>query len=287
MENDDPKPPPPTGAQPSSTPYPYPYTRQPLSPTSYNRLLNLQQQRLQTFWTYQRQEIEEEAQDFKYHPLPLATIKRIMKFDKSVNMISAEASILFAKACELFIMELTIRSWMHAEANRCGTLQKDDVFAAVRGDDRYVYLLDDVVPKDETKNQGGGGQGVMGSMVSGVPYYYLPGCIMGRPAIDQSVYPQKAPLQAWQGNMAYGSGSGGGGVGQGVSGVQHYYPPGAIMGRPAIDQSVYPQPAPLQAIDLSGYPQPAPLQAWQPVRQDDMAYGSGGGGDQGNLYQQG
>jgi nuclear transcription factor Y, gamma len=49
-------------------------------------------------------------QDFKtVVDLPLARIKRIMKSDEDVRMISAEAPVLFAKACELFIMELTMR----------------------------------------------------------------------------------------------------------------------------------------------------------------------------------
>lgn len=49
-------------------------------------------------------------QDFKNHnDLPLARIKRIMKSDEDVRMISAEAPVLFAKACEMFILELTLR----------------------------------------------------------------------------------------------------------------------------------------------------------------------------------
>lgn len=38
-------------------------------------------------------------------------------------MISAEVPILFAKACELFIMELTMRSWCNTEENKRRTLQ--------------------------------------------------------------------------------------------------------------------------------------------------------------------
>jgi hypothetical protein len=32
-----------------------------------------------------------------------------MKSDEDVRMISAEAPVLFAKACELFVMDMTIR----------------------------------------------------------------------------------------------------------------------------------------------------------------------------------
>lgn len=38
-------------------------------------------------------------------------------------MISAEAPVLFAKAAEIFINELTLRGWVHAEDNKRRTLQ--------------------------------------------------------------------------------------------------------------------------------------------------------------------
>jgi len=37
-------------------------------------------------------------------------------------MISAEAPILFAKACEIFITELTHRAWYHTEEVKRKTL---------------------------------------------------------------------------------------------------------------------------------------------------------------------
>ena len=58
-------------------------------------------------------------------------IKKIMKSDEDVRMISAEAPVLFAKACELFILELTLRSWMHSEESKRRTLQRNDIAAAI------------------------------------------------------------------------------------------------------------------------------------------------------------
>jgi len=55
--------------------------------------------------------------------LPLARIKKIMKLDEDVKMISAEAPVLFAKAAEIFIHELTLRAWIHTEDNKRRTLQ--------------------------------------------------------------------------------------------------------------------------------------------------------------------
>ena len=38
-------------------------------------------------------------------------------------MISAEAPIMFAKACEIFILELTMLAWNHTEEHKRRTLQ--------------------------------------------------------------------------------------------------------------------------------------------------------------------
>lgn len=183
----------------------------------YHHLLQQQQQQLQMFWTYQRQEIEQ-VNDFKNHQLPLARIKKIMKADEDVRMISAEAPILFAKACELFILELTIRSWLHAEENKRRTLQKNDIAAAITRTDIFDFLVD-IVPRDEIKDETAALVGpaaaaaagmVAGSTASGVPYYYPPmgqptppGVMIGRPAVpgvDPSMYvqPPPPPSQAWQ-----------------------------------------------------------------------------------------
>ncbi|TYH97074.1 hypothetical protein ES332_A12G218000v1 [Gossypium tomentosum] len=160
------------------------------------------------FWSYQRQEIEQ-VNDFKNHQLPLARIKKIMKADEDVRMISAEAPILFAKACELFILELTIRSWLHAEENKRRTLQKNDIAAAITRTDIFDFLVD-IVPRDEIKDEAGLG-GMVGTTASGVPYFYPPmgqpagapagpgGMMIGRPAVDPTggIYAQP-PSQAWQ-----------------------------------------------------------------------------------------
>jgi nuclear transcription factor Y gamma len=61
--------------------------------------------------------------DFRASELPLARIKKIMKLDDDVKMISAEVPILFAKAAEMFIHELTLRSWLHTEESKRRTLQ--------------------------------------------------------------------------------------------------------------------------------------------------------------------
>ncbi|ESQ43540.1 hypothetical protein EUTSA_v10015323mg [Eutrema salsugineum] len=178
MENNNHQPPP----QPSQPPM---YS-QPPHTAAFNPVLQQQNQALKNFWLQQMESVE----DFKIHQLPLARIKKIMKSDSDVRMISAEAPIVFAKACEMFIVDLTMRSWLHAEENKRRTLQKPDISAAVARNFAYDFLID-VVPRDESlaavdpdfvavPHPDGGG----------VPYYYPP-------VIDGSGMYAPYPGQSW------------------------------------------------------------------------------------------
>ncbi|XP_038689802.1 nuclear transcription factor Y subunit C-2-like [Tripterygium wilfordii] len=167
------------------------------------------QQQLQIFWVHQMQEIEQTT-DFKNHSLPLARIKKIMKADEDVRMISAEAPVIFAKACEMLILELTLRSWLHTEENKRRTLQKNDIAAAISRTEVFDFLVD-IIPRDELKEEG---LGITKSTIPGVgspadhmPYYYVPlqhpvtppVMIMGKPIDQASLYssPQPRPPVAF------------------------------------------------------------------------------------------
>lgn len=63
-------------------------------------------------------------------------------------MISAEAPILFAKGCDIFITELTMRAWIHAEENKRRTLQRSDIASALSKSDMFDFLID-IVPREE------------------------------------------------------------------------------------------------------------------------------------------
>eukprot|EP00262_Sarcandra_glabra_P002649 TRINITY_DN13055_c0_g1_i2.p1 TRINITY_DN13055_c0_g1~~TRINITY_DN13055_c0_g1_i2.p1 ORF type:complete len:247 (+),score=43.13 TRINITY_DN13055_c0_g1_i2:239-979(+) len=173
------------------------------------------QQQLQMFWANQYQEIEQVV-EFKNHSLPLARIKKIMKADEDVRMISAEAPVIFAKACEMFILELTVRSWNHTEENKRRTLQKNDIAAAITRTDIFDFLVD-IVPREELKDEmlssiPRGGTPLPVGPADAIPYYYMPpqhhspqvgapGMIMGKP-VDQALYPQHPrpymPQQMWE-----------------------------------------------------------------------------------------
>ncbi|CAI9118578.1 OLC1v1020168C2 [Oldenlandia corymbosa var. corymbosa] len=169
------------------------------------------QQQLQNFWANQYQEIEQ-VTDFKNHSLPLARIKKIMKADEDVRMISAEAPVIFARACEMFILELTLRAWNHTEENKRRTLQKNDIAAAITRTDIFDFLVD-IVPREDLKEEMLAsiprGTVPVGGPAEGVPYYYMPpqtappvgasSMYMGKP-MDQALYGQPRPFvpqQMW------------------------------------------------------------------------------------------
>ncbi|KAJ1387453.1 hypothetical protein SESBI_39975 [Sesbania bispinosa] len=146
----------------------------------------------------------EKVTDFKNHSLPLARIKKIMKADEDVRMISAEAPVVFARACEMFILELTLRSWNHTEENKRRTLQKNDIAAAITRTDIFDFLVD-IVPREDLKDE------VLASIPRGtmpvagpadaLPYCYMPpqhaqqvgnaGVMMPKPMMDPNIYAQQ------------------------------------------------------------------------------------------------
>ena len=101
-----------------------------------------------TYWQQIISHLENDTHDYKLHQLPLARIKKVMKADPEVKMISAEAPILFAKGCDIFITELTMRAWIHAEENKRRTLQRSDIASALAKSDMFDFLID-IVPREE------------------------------------------------------------------------------------------------------------------------------------------
>jgi nuclear transcription factor Y gamma len=106
---------------------------------------------LNQFWPKALEDIKAiRNMDLKQQVLPLARIKKIMKLDEDVKMISAEAPLLFAKAAEIFIQELTLRAWIHTEDNKRRTLQRNDIAMAISKYDQFDFLID-IVPRDDMK----------------------------------------------------------------------------------------------------------------------------------------
>jgi len=86
--------------------------------------------------------------DWKAHTLPLARIKKVQKLDPEVKMIATEVPLLFARACETFIAELTTRAWIVAQASRRKTVSRADIAGGVAQTRTLDFLLD-IVPRVE------------------------------------------------------------------------------------------------------------------------------------------
>ena len=86
----------------------------------------------------------DDKKDFKKHnDLPIARIKRIMKSDQDVRMISAETPVIFARACEMFIMDITIRSTQYAEYdNERLVLTKKSILDTIKNTDIFDFLME-------------------------------------------------------------------------------------------------------------------------------------------------
>ncbi|KAK2419140.1 nuclear factor Y transcription factor [Trifolium repens] len=152
------------------------------------------QQQLQSFWENQCQEIEN-VTDIKNHSLPLARIKKIMKADEDVRMISGEAPVLFAKACEMFISELTMRSWNHTEEKKRRTLQKSDIAAAITRTDIFDFLVDIVPRDDEVLASIPRGTMSVGGPADALPYCYMPPQHAPQPFMAPQMWPQPSDQQ--------------------------------------------------------------------------------------------
>jgi nuclear transcription factor Y gamma len=67
-----------------------------------------------------------------------------------LQMIAAEVPVLFAKACEMFSLELTLCSWIHMEENKQRTLQRNDIAGAITRGDIFDFLVD-IVPRTNSR----------------------------------------------------------------------------------------------------------------------------------------
>ena len=87
-------------------------------------------------------ETVDDKKDFKKHnDLPIARIKRIMKSDQDVRMISAETPVIFARACEMFIMD--IRATQYAEYdNERLVLTKKSIADTIKNTDIFDFLME-------------------------------------------------------------------------------------------------------------------------------------------------
>ncbi|KAL0486839.1 DNA polymerase epsilon subunit 4 [Acrasis kona] len=81
-----------------------------------------------------------------YADLPLARVKRIMKSDADVKLISQEAVILVAKAAECLIEHLASEAFKHTQSDNRKTLQYKDLSATVKSSEVFDFL-EEIIPE--------------------------------------------------------------------------------------------------------------------------------------------
>ncbi|KAL3346202.1 hypothetical protein AABB24_024909 [Solanum stoloniferum] len=107
------------------------------------RFMQLLKENLFSFWKRQKEEILRSDPKRK-HNLSISRIRRAMKSNDQVKMVSAHSTVLFSKAIEMFIMELTLRAWMQADQGKCRTLKRYDFARAIRDEELFNFLSDTV-----------------------------------------------------------------------------------------------------------------------------------------------
>ncbi|KAL3378158.1 hypothetical protein AABB24_004201 [Solanum stoloniferum] len=113
--------------------------------------MQLLKENLSCFWNRQKEEIL--RADPKRKPeMPISRIRRAMKSNDQVKMVSAHSTVLLSKAIEMFIMELTLRAWMQADQGKCQTLKRYDFARAIRDEELFDFLSD-IVPLQTSKCQ--------------------------------------------------------------------------------------------------------------------------------------
>lgn len=162
------------------------------------------------YWQHVIDDIERIPDDgsgpdvFKSSDLPLARIKKVMKTDSDVKMIAAEAPVLFAKACDVFISELAMRAWIHAKENKRRTLQRSDIATAIQRSDVFDFLID-IVPREEAQTRKSRPGSMMDDQQPHTPVQnteqslqsqiHQPGMPTNRQPQPQTQLPLQAPLQ--------------------------------------------------------------------------------------------
>ena len=167
-------------------------------------------------------------------------------------MISAEAPILFAKGCDIFITELTMRAWIHAEENKRRTLQRSDIASALAKSDMFDFLID-IVPREEAASHAkrSGGQGgnttTTAAQTSSVTGSQLP----QHTSVQQQPHPGHQPPQHAMGPSDYTS------LGHNQMPPEQEYRPQPGMYAPQVQSdptSSYGQPQPQMYGEMYAYP---------------------------------
>jgi hypothetical protein len=182
-------------------------------------------------------------------------------------MISAEAPILFAKGCDIFITELTMRAWIHAEENKRRTLQRSDIASALAKSDMFDFLID-IVPREEASSHAKRASGQAAGGGVGAPQGQSSSAAGGGQLPPQPVVPpqpqpghaQQHPLSSQEPYLPHG-------MAQDQDYRPGMYPPG-VQPSP---QGAYGQPqAPIYGGEIEGMYGYTPMPPQQVSRTDSL-----------------
>ncbi|CAL5097891.1 unnamed protein product [Urochloa decumbens] len=96
-------------------------------------------QTVQEFWRKKQEEIEA-IEDFRKHPIPMRRLKKVVNAKKGKIMMRTDSPSFLAKACELFVQELTFRAWMCANSHGRRIILGSDIAEAVASIKTYGFL---------------------------------------------------------------------------------------------------------------------------------------------------
>mmetsp|Transcript_8808 Transcript_8808/g.10534 ORF Transcript_8808/g.10534 Transcript_8808/m.10534 type:complete len:152 (-) Transcript_8808:464-919(-) len=110
------------------------------------RVALLRQQHENTFFQEQEKEVREldpKTVDFKkYSDLPIARVKRIMKGDEDVNMVSSEVPVILGEACKIFIHDVCKQAWFKTSLEKRKNLQRNDIKEIIETTEQFDFLVD-------------------------------------------------------------------------------------------------------------------------------------------------
>ena len=128
--------------------------RSPSQGTSGRRLTLLDDNHIQklgvwlsSFWKMQTYEVSR-AIDFRFSEQPLTAIKKIMTTYDKIR-VPLDTLLVFARACRMFVGELTVRSWFHALQEGRNELLRSDVADAVASTELFDFLVNVMRREDD------------------------------------------------------------------------------------------------------------------------------------------
>ncbi|CAD6268356.1 unnamed protein product [Miscanthus lutarioriparius] len=99
------------------------------------------QQMIEEFWMKKQEEIEA-IEDFGERTIPMTCLKKVICAEKGKMMMTSDTPTFLTKACEIFVQELSVRSWVCASSHNRSTILDSDIAEAIASIESYDFLND-------------------------------------------------------------------------------------------------------------------------------------------------